>query len=198
MLQRELQFAAPGAQRGVQTQIEVALRRHGVGSAADAAVVEPRIDCRQRRAHQVRHGAEEPLVMTQLVFDVARMPGTQPAEGVRWQAGTKRVRPRDSAVLEPARGRPRRFRAAALGRTATLGYTVVAHAEPKPLQQTIAVLSFQAVYRSYQERRNKGGGVDPLKRKLRPSKPGGNGPTDDEDREEQDNARPSHDYRANP
>eukprot|EP01048_Picozoa_sp_COSAG05_P003861 COSAG05_NODE_189_length_14633_cov_44.869134_4_plen_1996_part_00 len=68
--------------------------------------------------------------------------------------------------------------------------------EPKPLQQTIAVLSFQAVYRSYQERRNKGGRgvVDPLERKLRPSKPGASLSPDDT--EEQDNAGTQQEYRA--
>ncbi|MDA8531996.1 ion transporter [bacterium] len=71
--------------------------------------------------------------------------------------------------------------------------------DPKPLQETMAVLSFQAVYRSYQERRNKGGegSVDPLKRKLRPGQAalavGGDaaGAAPDE-------ARPDADYRANP
>lgn len=71
--------------------------------------------------------------------------------------------------------------------------------DPKPLQETMAVLSFQAVYRSYQERRNKGGegSVDPLKRKLRPGQAAlaggaaaaGAAP---------DGARPDADFRANP
>ena len=68
--------------------------------------------------------------------------------------------------------------------------------DPKPLQETMAVLSFQAVYRSYQERRNKGGegSVDPLKRKLRPGQaalPSGAGGDAGPDR-----ARPVADYRA--
>jgi len=72
--------------------------------------------------------------------------------------------------------------------------------DPKPLQETMAVLSFQAVYRSYQERRNKGGegSVDPLKRKLRPGQAvlaaagnGAAGPAPDE-------AQPDANYRANP
>ena len=70
--------------------------------------------------------------------------------------------------------------------------------DPKPLQQTMAVLSFQAVYRSYQERRNKGGegSVDPLKRKLRPGPapaPSGGGAADAADR-----ARPAQEFRENP
>ena len=73
--------------------------------------------------------------------------------------------------------------------------------DPKPLQETMAVLSFQAVYRSYQERRNKGGegSVDPLKRKLRPGQAalaaGGDGAAG----AAPDQARPEADYRrANP
>ena len=70
--------------------------------------------------------------------------------------------------------------------------------DPKPLQETMAVLSFQAVYRSYQERRNKGGegSVDPLKRKLRPGQaalPSGAG---GEAGVGPDRARPDADYRA--
>jgi hypothetical protein len=68
--------------------------------------------------------------------------------------------------------------------------------EPKPLQQTIAVLSFQAVYRSYQERRNKDSGksVDPLKRKLRPRQEEQAG--DGAEEAQGDNAAPKVSYRT--
>jgi hypothetical protein len=68
--------------------------------------------------------------------------------------------------------------------------------EPKPLQQTIAVLSFQAVYRSYQERRNKDSGksVDPLKRKLRPRQDEQAG--DGAEEAQGDNAAPKVSYRT--
>ena len=70
--------------------------------------------------------------------------------------------------------------------------------DPKPLQQTIAVLSFQAVYRSYQERRNKGSGIDPLKRKLRPERAATAG-TDDEDAAAvAETVQGDHGYRAQP
>ena len=72
--------------------------------------------------------------------------------------------------------------------------------DPKPLQETMAVLSFQAVYRSYQERRNKGGegSVDPLKRKLRPGQAALAVGGDAAAGAAPDEARPDADYRANP
>jgi len=74
---------------------------------------------------------------------------------------------------------------------------------PRKLQETIAVLSFQAVYRSYQERRKADEqGMDPLKRKLRPGAPGeggaeeGGAATDRSDMSDGlDSARPVHSSR---
>jgi len=69
--------------------------------------------------------------------------------------------------------------------------------DAKTLQQKIAVLSFQAVYRAYQERREKDdvSATDPLKRKLRPGAPAEEIATTDRSEDGMDSARPVHSYR---
>jgi hypothetical protein len=66
--------------------------------------------------------------------------------------------------------------------------------DPKTLQQKIAVLSFQTVYRAYQERREKDdpNATDPLKRKLRPGAPVDTQPAEDGS---MNSARPVQSYR---